>query len=146
MIHKFLSVTVILLSTFVCSADASAQVAKIRNTGCPNAAYPTTVGSPTIGQSFGILAAPSRIRGGRPFLVFGRRGANLTLPVPLACVRGCKLESTPTVVLMQPSLRVAIPRDRSLIGLKVCAQSGSLEPQRGGPCVFLHGALSITIQ
>ena len=28
MIHKFLSVTVILLSTFVCSADASAQVAK----------------------------------------------------------------------------------------------------------------------
>ena len=146
MIHKFLSLTFILLSAVASTTDANAQVVKIRNTGCPNAAYPTTVGSPTIGQSFGILAPPSRVRGGRPFLVFGRGGANLTLPVPPACTRGCKLESTPTIVLMRSSLRVSIPRDRSLIGLNICAQSGSLDPQRGGPRISLHGALSITIQ
>ena len=146
MLRTLLSATLILVAATALTNTADAQVVKIRGTGCPNAAYPSTTGSPTIGQGFGVKVAPLRTRTSRPFLLFGAGGANLMLPTPPACTRGCKLECRPLVVLFQTAARFQIPNDRSLIGAKFCAQSGAIQAVRPNGCIYLHGALSVTIQ
>ena len=146
MLRTLLSAAIILITAATLTTTVDAQVLKIRGTGCSNAPYPTTVGSPTVGQGFGVIAAPARTAGGQSFLVFGTAGANLTLPAPPACARNCKLEWRPLLVLYQEAVRFMIPRDRSLIGMRFCAQSGAIEAVRPNGCVYLHGALGITIQ
>ena len=146
MLRTLLSATIILITAVTLSSNAGAQVSKIRSTGCPNAPYPTTVGSPTVGQGFGVIAAPARTAAGRGFLVFGTGGANVVLPAPPACMRGCKLECRPLIVLHQEAARFMIPNDRNLIGMRFCAQSGALEAVRPNGCIYLHGALAIRIQ
>ncbi len=144
MIGKFLSFTAVLVAATVFSASAASQVARIPKTGCPNAAYPTPAGSPGLGKGFGVTAGPCRTRGAARFIVIGTAGLNVALPVPLACGRACILGCRPIIVLYATSLRVLIPRDRSLVGQKVCIQTGCIE-NASPKCIYLHGALSVTI-
>jgi hypothetical protein len=123
---------------------ARGQVTQIPGTGCPNAPYPTTAGSPAIGQTFGVIAAPCQSRMGQQFLVLGAPGLGAVLPVPPACGPRCVLECRPVVILAQAGFRVTIPNDPNLVGAAVCNQSGCVEAGRP-PCVSLHGALGVRI-
>lgn len=135
--------TVLLCILGVFAASANAQVQRVPNTGCPNAAYPTPAGAPALGQGFGVIAAPCRTIMGQPFIIIGVPGLNAVLPVPPACERGCILECRPIIVLTQAAFRTVIPSDRNLIGAQLCFQTGCVETPPG--CVYLHGALDVRI-
>lgn len=146
MIRRLLGVPFLALTLgFALAPTASAQVQPIRNTGCPNAPYPTTAGAPAIGQGFGIIAAACRSVLGQPFIVLGVPGLSAVLPMPPACEVRCVLECRPVVVLPQAAWRTTIPNDRALVGATLCAQTGCVESTRILACILLHGALGITI-
>lgn len=126
------------------ATTGTAQVSRIPNTGCPNAAYPSPSGSPALGQGFGVSAAACQSRAGQPFIVLGVPGLNAVLPMPPACEARCVLECRPLIVLLQGSFRALIPNDRGLIGATLCFQTGCVEAQRPA-CLHLHGALGVTI-
>jgi len=134
-----------ILALFALSPTAAAQVRPVPNTGCPNAPYPTTTGNPAIGQGFGIIAAPCRTLLGQPFIVLGVPGLSAVVPMPPACEARCVLECRPLIVLPQASFRTIIPNDRTLVGGTLCSQTGCVESGRPAACIYLHGALGITI-
>ncbi|MCA8956019.1 MAG: hypothetical protein KDC87_08090, partial [Planctomycetes bacterium] len=131
-------------ATATLAVSATAQVRQIPSTGCGNV-YPTTTGSPAIGQGFGIIAGPCRTVAAQPVIFFGASVNTLTLPVPPACTSGCVMATRPLIVLQQSAFRALIPNDRSLIGVKFVAQTGCVEAIRPAFCITLHGGLAVQI-
>ncbi len=142
--NRFLTVLLGVLTLGAFATSTSAQVQRVPNTGCPNAAYTQFTGTPALGQGFGVIAAPCRTANGAPFLVIGVPGLSAIVPVPPACERGCVLECRPIIILSQSAWRTIIPLDRNLVGAALCAQSGCVEDLRPA-CIHLHGALDIRI-
>ncbi|MBK8980027.1 MAG: hypothetical protein IPM29_29355 [Planctomycetes bacterium] len=136
-----------LVLAFALSASASAQVMRVPMSGCPGAPFPQPVGTPAIGQGFGVIAAPCPNPTGQQFIVIGTPTRPLLLPVPPACVRGCTLDVAPLDVRLGGAWRVLIPNDPALIGACFRVQAGCVDALPGGPlrCVLLQGALDVCI-
>lgn len=143
--NRLLSAAFALLILGAFATSTTAQVQRVPNTGCPNAAYPSFTGMPAIGQGFGVIAAPCRAANAQQFIVLGAPGLSAVLAMPPACEARCVLECRPILVLVVSAFRTTIPNDRSLVGAQLCAQSGCVEPVRPSGCINLHGALAISI-
>lgn len=136
--------SVLFLLTFLAAA-VTAQVSPVPGSGCPGAPAPATVGSPAIGQGFGIVAPPCRSGSGNEFLVLGAPRRAITIPGPIACARACNYNVDAFEVVNGRAWRVSIPNDRSLIGVVFRAQGGCVERNPAGRCIALSQAIDVRI-
>lgn len=136
-------VILLLLSLVVVSSDAHAQVTRVSPSGCRGAAYPTPVGSTSVGSGFGVQCPPSTTNN-VPFMVIGLRNVMQPITPPTACGGPCILTPRPDSFLPGVSAwRILIPRDPRLVGVCFYVQCG--EADRRNSCVTLTGALEVCI-
>ncbi len=130
---------------FATPEAATAQVRRVPNTGCPNAAYPSTAGSPRIGQGFGVICPPCRTAAGAPAMLIGLPARGITLNPPLTCVRGCVLALRP-IAAVGGAWRILIPNNPRLVGLCLRFQCACVERSPvGRPCVVVSGAIDVCL-
>lgn len=126
----------------VLATAAAAQVTNLPNTGCPTQGFPTPIGSPSLGQSFGTSYTAGRA------LVFSAVGLAIPpapLPVPPACLPGCNVGVAPLLVFDSPQWSIVVPNDPGLLGTCLAAQHALLG-LIGPPCIELSGAVQFCIQ
>lgn len=139
MLRKLVSTAAVCAALFLADA-AQAQVRQVPRTGCAGAAYPTTVGSPALGQGFGVHAVPCRAAQ-TSFIMIGRTSVNRPIR---GCGGACVLYPSPDIVLRGASAwRLVIPNNRSYVGVDFGVQTGCFDATAG--CIWLSGALHVAI-
>lgn len=131
---------------FACAllTPLSAQVTLVPGSGCLHAFPPTVVGSPSLGQSFAVVAPPCRsMLGGRAFVLLGVPASPVNLGF-VGCGMLCTLVLRP-LDLVSDAWRVTIPNDPSLVGVCVRVQAGCVERHLLRSCVRLSPALDVCI-
>ena len=126
----------------------SAQVSQVKNTGCPNAAYPSMT-APKINQNT-TITFPSLPSTHFAFTIMGFSSGNpLIFNRPFTCVDKCGLyPALPAFFIVQhapgtKSWTLKVPNDKTLWQRCFSVQTASADPKVG--CINLHGALSFCI-
>lgn len=130
-------------------APAQAQVVQVRNTGCPNASYPTHNNTARLGRPFTWnynCTAPAG-----SFAVFGfPTGGGVDFNRPLTCSAGpCRLYVALSGIVFFPggvngTWTIPIPNDRRFLFSTWSVQAGCFD-FRGPGCFDLSGALTLAI-
>lgn len=146
MIQKtFATLRLVALGVAVLCGSAAAQVTPIPGSGCPGAPIPQFVGSTSIGQAIGVIC-PQSPPPNIDFVVLGVAGRAIVFNPPLACVQRCVLACDPLDIITGSAWRSQIPNDRSLIGVCICVQCGTVQMNAiGRGCLLLSVALQICI-
>lgn len=125
------------------AGGVSAQTTNIAGSGCPSLGFPSTTGSPSLGQtiqaSFNCLS-----RSEIPWYVVGVPIAPTPLSTSLTCGQTCTQACAPIFALPGAQWSFTIPNDTGLVGTCLCVQFACLDVFFG--CVTASGALQVCIQ
>ena len=130
------------------STAVAAQTSPVKNTGCPNAAYPTMTAA-KVNQNCTVTFP--KVDAKRPvFIAAGFSSGNTqTWNPPLTCVKGCGFYpalSALTILQFAPattSFTFKIPNDRSLFQQCFALQTAEGDTAKG--CILLHGCVTFCI-
>jgi hypothetical protein len=138
------------LFALACNATIAAQVVVVPNTGCGSNGATVFQGSNVIGHAFTLALPLNCTRFGTSTLAAIGLGVQTTsVTVPGCFNPSCVIAVQPDVLALAPTnttLGVNIPRNLSLIGLCVHAQSACIATFLSAPCVQTDQALQICVQ
>ncbi len=123
------------------SFSLTAQVSKIRASGCPGALFPGFSGQPSIATKFSV-GCPISIDRMQVLVGFPVAQA-IVIGQPIMCASNCVLAVNSVFLTRSSSWAVAIPNNASLIGAPLVAQC--LQSSLNRTCLVLTGALDIRI-
>ena len=131
---------------FATTAESTAQVTTVPNSGCTGATAPTTTGQPNVNQPFGIVCNgcnPSNIA---RVLLGTPLQQPITLDPSIGCSAGCTLVTDPIAIEAGSQWMVQIPNDPTFVNFCFRVQCACIDTSGSSPCVTLGTAVDVCIQ